>query len=110
MKNSTMIPCKTIRFWMTWFCVLPTDDSCPIWRKGLNVAFTISIYLFNIIATMTSFLYFLAYLDTDLQNALYSIYPVIAFVSTTYGAAIFHVYRRETVVLFEHLDEIYRAS
>lgn len=104
-----MEPCMSSRYWLSWFCI-PASDSIPDWRKRWGVEFTAFVFLFNTIATMTSLAYTVAYLKVDLQLALYSIYPVIAFVSTTYGVAVLIIFRREIVVMMEHLDTIYRES
>lgn len=104
-----MEPCMSSRYWLTWFCI-PAGDSIPKWKKQWNVPFTVFVFVFNIIATMTSMAYTVDFFKVDLQLALYSIYPVIAFISTTYGVAILIIYKRETVKMMDHLDVIYRES
>lgn len=105
-----MKPWVTSRYVLTWLCIIPADDSCPIAEKCLHIAFTTLVVLFNFFPIVSASIYFARNVVDNLQDALYAIDHVVAFTCVTYGTLMLFIYKTEIVAMFDHMEQIYRTS
>lgn len=102
-----MRPLEASQRVLTWLCVYPADESTSRWEKVTYVAGYTSVLLGNIGNLAASALYFVGYLQIDLEKSLYAVAQMAALASGVYIMGIALLLRHRIVIVFDGLVKIY---
>lgn len=92
---------------MEWIFFLPTDEILCI-RQNICRALVATFNFFIIVSiAAVNLAYFLKFLYTTLEEALYTISFIIGYTTLTYMAMTAFLARDKIVKMFKHLSEIY---
>lgn len=99
-----MLPLKTSRHVLTWFCVYPPDESCNKWKY---VAFTAIALTIHLCSTTSDGIVFVAYISTDLEKSLMGLLQLFGNASMAYSIVTMLILQHKINHIFKSLTEIY---
>lgn len=105
-----MKPLAASQQMLTWFCVLPVSKSTIWWRQLLYIIFTGAIFIGHCCSIVSSVAYFIKFISTDLEEALYALFQIVSSASMAYVMIVTPFLRHNIRTLFENLHEIYMES
>lgn len=105
-----VVPLKTNRKVLTWFCLCPADETTSKWMKFRNIAFTFITITPLTFMFITSIMYFVRYFKTDRAESLYGFFQIGGTLSLLYGFWAVLFSRDKMKAIFDHLNEIYQTS
>lgn len=101
-----MRPLKTNQQVLRWICVLPWDESTSKWKKIAISMFALSVFIVNVSAVAASIVRLKSSIATDLEESLYSLFPIAASSSATYAMVVAFLSYRKIDGIFRKLSEI----
>lgn len=102
-----MKPLRTIQLTMIWCCLCP-DDTSTKWQKIVRVAFITSYIISMNLGVLSSVVFFLNHVSTNLEDALYALAQIIALIFILYAILVLCISRRKIYENFRHLSDIYK--
>ncbi|XP_055307926.1 odorant receptor 85c-like [Sitodiplosis mosellana] len=105
-----MVPLATSRLMLTWHCVCPAGDSTNEWLKLAHVPFISLILIAQWSAVASSFAFFMKFISTDLETALYAVFQMAAFSPAVYSIFVTLLLRRDINDLLDQLSQFYRDA
>lgn len=105
-----MVPLKTNRRVLTWFCVCPPDERATKWNRYAYVAFTASSFLVMFSAVLSDALFFWKFIATDIEHSLMALLQLFGHGAMAYSILFMYILRDNINAIFESLSEICAMS
>lgn len=102
-----MKPFVTNKRVLQWLCVYPLDENSNKLMKLACVVFALCVFISQLAAVISSAVFFLTFMSTDLELALFALFQVAACAAVTYVAVIAFVMRKEITTTIDQLSGIY---
>lgn len=103
-----MNPLKTSKQVMTWLCFFPADERTSNWKKLSYLALILVILIAMITIVLGSGSFFVRFLASDLELALYAVFQLSSCGPLLYLCNIFLLSRHRISIIFESLTKIHR--
>lgn len=97
----------TIKRILTWLCIYRDSEYTQKWE---NIVFSMTVYIGDICGAFSSIAYFLLFMSTNLENALFALMGFVAFYSQIYVIISVMTFRHKVCTIFKQLAKIYSAS
>lgn len=105
-----IIPLKTNRLVLTWFCVYPPEQNTNKWKKLAYAIFALSLLVDSFLISFSSIASILAYISTDFEESLFALMQLFAGSVMIYVVVITFFLRHKIVAICDSLTRIYEAS
>lgn len=109
-RSILMDPLPTCRRVLTWICVLPAIQFTSKWEKGMHLSFSFVNCLCIVIVTTGSVGYFWKYVQIDLEESLYALYQVAAYIPLINGIIVTFLLRNQITSIFKNLSKIHESG
>lgn len=103
-----MEPLLTTKWVLTWLSVYPATESTSKFKKMAYTMFTVADYVGHLCGVFSHFAYFLKYLSTNLEDAIFAFMGAITFIGLIYIMAMLSLQRHQISDIFRKLSKIYR--
>lgn len=107
-QKLAMIPLKTNRRVLQWFCVYPANESDSLWIRFAYICFALFMLAINIIVIVVSITFFIRFASTNLEEALFTVIQLAGIVTMTYVMIITFFQRFKIIGIFKSLENIYK--
>lgn len=104
-----MLPLPTNQRVLTWLCVRPMDADENQWKKLFYIAFTITFLTIDLTGLFSSIAFFLINISIDLEESLYALFQISAFLGLTYMCIVAFLLRYKITAFLGTLSQIYDA-
>lgn len=105
-----MIALVTNRRVLTWLCVYPAGEAVSKSKKILYLLFSFIVFIGILSSLIASIAFFIEYVSTDLEVALYAVSQIAAASSVLYAIVMTLFSRQGIARVFEQLTNIYNQS
>lgn len=102
-----MIPLKTNRRVLTWFCVYPPERYASQLKRFLYKCSGLFAFAVLVAGTLGSIAFIIKNISIDLENSLFALMTTVGNVSMVYMVAATYIIRRKIVAIFDSLTKIY---
>lgn len=102
-----MRPMQRNQYFFGWLCVCPLDVDKQ-WLRPFCVIFAFTTFIAIVCCVISSIVFFVTNLSTDLIASLGAVYQICAFFGGAYMVAIALLARNTITVTFETLETIYK--
>lgn len=92
---------------LIWLCVNPNEKNVSRWLKAIRITFALSVFVANSCAVIASIAFFSTFVSIDLEESLYSLLQIAAYIFVVYASIATFVTRRKFHKIFKDLSEIY---
>lgn len=103
----SIVPLETTRRVLMWLCVYPTHKKVTNSTKLSYVVFSVILFILNLNGLVASAVYFLKFVVTDLESALYALFQVDTLIATGYANIVLLLSQHEFIAIFDGLDCIF---
>lgn len=105
-----MIPLRTNRRVLTWFCVYPPEENATKWQKRAYIAFAVYALTLNSVSCVSDAAFFFKFVSTDLEKSLMALLQLFGNATMVYALSITFLLRKKFVAIIESLTTIYETS
>lgn len=102
-----MVPLRTNRRVLTWYCVYPAEEGTSMRMKLAYILLPIAVPAINVLASGISLYSFFHLVHTDLEASLFCLLQVLGESSILYIVVVIIFYRREITEIVDNLTKIY---
>lgn len=104
-----MNPLRTIQLTLIWCCFC-FDETSTKWQKLVRVAFITSCIISMNLGVLSSVVFFIKHVSTNLEDALYALGQILGVTFIIYAILVLCISRRKIYENFQHLSDIYNKS
>lgn len=104
-----MIPLKTNRRVLIWFCVHPPAEETSKQKRLAYAVFTIFTLTINLLSTAADAAYFYRFMSIDLEDSLMALLQLFGNATMAYVIVAMFVLRHKIHTIFNNLSQIYEA-
>lgn len=105
-----MEPLKINQQVLTWLCIFPANEATSKRKKLAYIGLALTTVVSMSIITLGSMVFFVKYVLTDLESALYALFQIFDCGGFLYACLVFYLSRHRIPSIFVNLAEIYRSS
>lgn len=105
-----MNPLQTTKLILTWLCIYPAHQPISNRLKLAHVSVSVLLFIFNLNGLIASVAYFLKFVASDLESALYAMFQADTLMATAYTNIDLLFSKDEIVAIFVGLTGIFNAS
>lgn len=103
-----MIALEAVRTVFIWLCIHPDPDATtPKWKKYLRIFSAFVILLVLICFSISCYHYFVVHFESDLESAMFALYPIIFGCCLTYDVIVAHILRDDIIMTIAEFQNIY---
>lgn len=104
-----MQPLATTRLMMTWFSMYSDDESTTLRQNLLHTAYTLFVFILNVICTVASLAYCFKFFAIDLDGSIFALMLAIAEIGTIYFMFVATQMHLQIGNVFARLSTIYKS-
>lgn len=105
-----MKPLASIQLIFSWISVYPATNETVAWKKFVFKAFPMVLIAGNLTGLISSSIFFLKFITTDLEGSLYALFQIAGQLNMTNAIVTTFVYRHRISAMFKSLADIYVAG
>lgn len=101
---------STIKLTLTWLWVYRAEENTFWLLKLAHALFGFTVFATVASMTMGSMIFFARFASVDLEQSLYALFQISAFLGLSYVLIVAYLLRNEVTDIVKSLDDIYDAS
>lgn len=94
----------------TWYSICPAPIQTHIFYRIRNMILSVFVPIMLILGIISSAMYFLKYIATDLENSFFAIYQFVSLISVIYVNVAVILQRHKVIQAFIDAQKIYEIS
>ena len=105
-----MKPLATTQLMMTWLSMCPADESSTKRQKMAHIAYTLAVFIINVICLAASLVFCLEHISIDFDSAIFAFMVCIGEFGLIYFMIVSIQMRHQIAEIFTGLSTIYKSS
>lgn len=105
-----MKPLASLQLIFSWISMYPAAAETALWKRFVFKAFPMVLIIGNLSGLISSSVFFLKFITTDLEGCLYALFQIVGQLDMTNAVITTFASRNRIAAMFKSLEDIYDAG